>query len=118
MEGMPRAALFVAVGGRWELGWPLFFFLQGPRATLWHPCVNLPLPPPHPTSHTIFLGSKDSECLACNFLSFFLPAIKFSSIQQIITKTCQEPSPVLGAFKGQTIWSPVPAHIPAQMIDK
>lgn len=113
MEGVPRAAVFVVVGGRWELGWPLFFFLQGPEL----PYGTL-LPPPHPTSHTVLLDSGDSECLACNFLSFFLTAVKFSSIQQIITKTCQEPRPVLGAFKGQTVWSPVPAHIPAQMIDK
>lgn len=42
----------------------------------------------------IFLDCQDSECFAYNFLSFFPPAVKFSSIQQIISIPA----------KGQVIW--------------
>lgn len=33
MEGVPRAALFLAMGGKCKCMWPLFLFLQGPRTS-------------------------------------------------------------------------------------
>lgn len=69
-------------------------------------CVISFFPPPHLTLSTIFLTPKTLSTL---HTTFFLPAVKFSSIQQIISKTCHEPNTVTGAFKGQYVWTPVPA---------
>ena len=86
MEGMPRAALFLIKSGKCE---PLFLFLQGPRTTV-QSCVISFLLQPYLTISTIFLDSQDSECLAYNFICFFPPAVKFSSIQHVISNTCEE----------------------------
>lgn len=108
MEGMPKVALFLAMNSKWELRWPLFLLLLGLRTTLWHPPV-LSSSFLHRTWPCVLYFWLPKLWVPCIQLSFFLPAVKFSSIQQTISKTCHEPNTATGAFKVQYVWTPVPA---------
>lgn len=98
--------MFLAMAGKWELVGSSFVVCPEPRTPLWPP-LSSPVPP-HSLSILPRFSAPRALRVACNLLSFFLPAVKVSSLPRIGSKMCQEPSTVLGASMMKSIRSPVP----------